>query len=170
MSIAEELNDVIAETRIVDIAEVHATFRRWLGEGYDLDALDIVLAAATVERLDGDPVWLLLLSGPGNTKTETVQPLTGAGALVISTITSEGALLSATSKRETTKDATGGLLRSIGGRGLLVIKDFTSILSVNKDMRAQVLAALREVYDGRWTRNVGTDGGKTLTWQAGSLS
>src|SRR5215218_5865326 len=54
MSIADELNDVIAETRLVDIAEVHATFRRWLGEGYDPDALDIVLAAATVERLDGD--------------------------------------------------------------------------------------------------------------------
>ena len=27
-----------------------------------------------------------------------------------------------------------------------------------------MLAALREVYDGRWERNVGTDGGRTLTW------
>jgi hypothetical protein len=27
-----------------------------------------------------------------------------------------------------------------------------------------VLAALREVYDGRWSRNVGTDGGRTLEW------
>jgi len=27
-----------------------------------------------------------------------------------------------------------------------------------------MLAALREVYDGRWERNVGTDGGQTLTW------
>jgi hypothetical protein len=26
------------------------------------------------------------------------------------------------------------------------------------------LAALREVYDGRWDRSVGVDGGKTLTW------
>jgi hypothetical protein len=27
-----------------------------------------------------------------------------------------------------------------------------------------VLAALREVHDGRWERNLGTDGGRTLTW------
>jgi MarR family len=28
-----------------------------------------------------------------------------------------------------------------------------------------VLAALREIYDGAWTRHVGSDGGKTLTWR-----
>ena len=27
-----------------------------------------------------------------------------------------------------------------------------------------MLAALREVHDGQWERNVGTDGGRTLTW------
>ena len=35
---------------------------------------------------------------------------------------------------------------------------------MNRDTRAEVLAALREVYDGRWSRNVGTDGGRTLDW------
>ena len=35
---------------------------------------------------------------------------------------------------------------------------------MNRDTRASVLAALREVFDGRWERNVGTDGGRTLTW------
>lgn len=142
----------------------HAVFARWLGASYDLMALDAVLAAAAVEQLDGDPVWLLLVSGSGNAKTETVSALAGAGAFVTSTITSEGALLSATSRKETAKDATGGLLRKIGDRGVLVVKDVTSILSMNRDSRAAVLAALREVYDGKWERNVGTDGGRTLTW------
>lgn len=144
--------------------DAHAVFRRWLGDGYDGQALDAVLAAAAVERLDGDPLWLLLLSGSGNAKTETVQALTGAGAVLTSTIASEGALLSATAKRERAKSATGGLLRLVEPRGLLVVKDVTSILSMNRDMRATVLAALREVYDGQWARNVGTDGGQTLTW------
>lgn len=143
---------------------VHEVFSRWLGESYDLTALDAVLAAAAVEQLDGDPVWLLIVSGSGNAKTETVSALAGAGAHVTSTVTSEGALLSATAKRETAKDATGGLLRKVGDRGVLVIKDVTSVLSMNRDTRASVLAALREVYDGRWERNVGTDGGRTLTW------
>ncbi len=107
------------------------------------------------------------MSGSGNAKTETVTALAGAGATVTSTITSEGALLSATSKRERSSNATGGLLRKLGNRGVLVVKDVTSILSMNRDMRAGVLAALREVYDGRWERNVGTDGGHLdVDWAA----
>ncbi len=62
------------------IDQAHRVFARWLGADYDLEALDIVLSAAAVERLDGDPVWLLLVSGSGNAKTETVGALAGAGA------------------------------------------------------------------------------------------
>jgi hypothetical protein len=154
--------------RPMGIHECHAVFRHWLGVGYDTDALDAVLAAAAVEQLDGDPVWLLAISGSGNAKTETVVSLAGIGAHVVSTIASQGALLSATSKRERTDDATGGLLRHIGSRGVVVIKDVTSILSMSGDRRAEVLGALREVYDGAWSRSVGTDGGQTLEW-AGRL-
>lgn len=150
------------------LQDAHAAFRFWLGAEYDLAALDVVLSVAAVEQLGGDPPWLLIVGGSGNAKTETVGSLVGAGATVTSTITSEGALLSATPARDREKGATGGLLRKVGSRGLVVVKDFTSILSMNKDMRASVLAALREVYDGRWERNVGTDGGRTLTW-AGRL-
>lgn len=146
------------------IADVHAVFRKWLGTEYDMDAINAVLATAAAERLDGDPLWLLVISGSGNAKTETVQALAGAGAIVTSTISSDGALLSGTAKKETSKDATGGLLRRLGESGILVIKDVTSILSMDRNTRAAMLAALREIHDGRWERNVGTDGGRTLTW------
>ena len=146
------------------LAEAHSVFRRWLGDEYDVDTLTACLAVAAVERMSGDPLWLLVVSGSGNAKTETVQALSGAGAIAVSTISSEGALLSATSKKERSKEATGGLLRQIGERGLLVVKDVTSILSMQREMRAQVLGALREVYDGNWTRTVGTDGGQSLSW------
>lgn len=147
------------------LADLHATFRRWFGDAYDLGAINAVIATAAAEQLTGDPLWLLLVSGSGAAKTETVQPLAGAGALVTSTITSEGALLSGTPAREKTKDATGGLLRRLGGRGVLVIKDVTSILAMHRDTRASLLAAFREIHDGRWERNLGTDGGRTLTWE-----
>ena len=146
------------------LADVHTVFRKWLGDGYDKDALNAVLAAAAAERLDGDPLWLLLISGSGNAKTETVQPLTGAGAIMTSTISSEGALLSGTSNRERADDATGGLLCKLGNRGVLIIKDVTSILSNSREQRAKVLAALREIYDGKWIRPLGVDGGRTLEW------
>ena len=140
-------------------------FRHWFGDDYDTDALDAMLATAAVEKFDdgSDPVWLLIISGPGAAKTETVQSLDGIGAYVTSTLTSDAALLSATSQRERTEDATGGLLCKIGNRGVLVIKDVTSIMSMNRDLRG-VLSALREIYDGHWYREVGTDGGHTLEW------
>jgi hypothetical protein len=148
----------------VSIDQARVVFRRWLGDEYDMDAIHAVLATAAVERLDGDPLWTLLVSGSGNAKTETVQALSGAGGVVVSTITSDGALLSASPRRERAKDATGGLLRKLGPTGLLVIKDVTSILSMDRNVRSAVLAALREIHDGCWVRNVGTDGGRTLEW------
>ncbi len=154
----------VTNSPTMTLADAHAVFTRWLGDDYDTDALDAVLAAAAVERLDGDPLWLLLISGSGNAKTETVQALDGIGAIVTSTISSSGALLSATPRKERTKAATGGLLRKLEPRGIVVVKDVTSILSMSGEARAEVLGALREVYDGRWSRNVGTDGGQTLDW------
>src|SRR5262249_11309389 len=76
------------------------------------------------------------------------------------------ALLSATKQqgKVKTKTATGGLLRKLGDRGILVIKDVTSILSADRHTRGPVLAAIREIYDSKWERNVGTSGGLTLTW------
>ena len=142
-------------------------FTRWFGDDYDTDALHVLIASAAVERFDdgSDPLWLLVVGGPGVAKTESVQALDDAGAVVTSSIASEGALLSASPRRDRAKDATGGLLRRIGDRGLLVIKDVTSILSMDRNIRAKVLAALREIYDGRWVREVGTDGGHTLQWR-----
>lgn len=161
---ARDEQPVRAHPELDALSAARDVFRRWLGAEYDLGALDAVLATAAVHNLGGDPPWLLVVSGSGNAKTETVGALAGVGAHITSTIASEGALLSAVAKRERTPDATGGLLRKIGGSGVLVIKDFTSILSMSRDIRASVLAALREVHDGRWERNVGTDGGRTLTW------
>jgi hypothetical protein len=145
------------------LAEAHQTFRKWFGAEYDLGTLNAVLAVVAAEKLSGDPPWLLLISGPGNAKTETIQAVSGLNTR--GTISSEGALLSASPRRNRTKTATGGLLRQIGDSGILAIKDFTSIISANREVRMQVLAALREIHDGYWVRNVGSDGGQTLEWR-----
>ena len=143
----------------------HTVFTKWLGEKYDLDVLDAMLAVCAAEKLPGDPAWLLVISGSGNAKTEVLQATSGINARVVSTISSIGALLSASPRKERSKGATGGLLREVGDRGLLAIKDFTSILSTDRNVRAAILAALREIYDGHWVRDVGTDGGRKLVWK-----
>ena len=141
--------------------DAHAVFKKWLGSTYDLSTFDATACAGAAEKLGGDPLWLIVISGSGNAKTETVQSLSGAGAHITSTITSDGALLSATTR---SRGATGGLLHKIGARGLLVIKDLTSILAMDSNVRGSVMAAFREIHDGRWERNVGFAGGRTLTW------
>src|SRR5262245_6169784 len=100
----------------LNLTAVHDVFQRWLGEDYDLATLDAMLAVAAAEQLPGDPAWLLIISGPGNAKTETVQATSAIGATVVSTLTSDAALLSATPKKSRSKNATGGLLRQIGDR------------------------------------------------------
>jgi hypothetical protein len=169
----EKMPDAVTETGTLpsggtaepmSLRDTHDVFRKWLGADYDTDALDAVLATVAAERLDGDPLWLLLISGPGNAKTETVQAAAGVGAIIASTISSDAGLLSGTPRKERAKGATGGLLRKLEPRGVLVIKDVTSILSMDRNTRGTVLAALREIHDGSWYRDLGTDGGIRLQW------
>ena len=56
------------------------------------------------------------------------------------------------------KGATGGLLCERGDRWIIVIKDFTSIISGERKARQEILGALREIHDGKWNRRVGADG------------
>jgi hypothetical protein len=74
-------------------------------------------------------------------------------------------LLSGTPRRQQAAGAKGGLLRQVSNPGLLCLKDFTSTLTMRPENKAEVLSALREIYDGKWTRYIGTDGGKTLHWE-----
>jgi hypothetical protein len=140
-----------------------ATFRRWLHLP-DPAALLAVLGAVAANRLSGDPVWLLLVGSPSSGKSEILQAVGALHDVYPAATLTEAGLLSGTPKRERDKAATGGLLRVIGDYGIILAKDFGSVLSLHHDSRAQVLAALREVYDGAWTRTMGTDGGKTLSW------
>lgn len=151
------------------LRNVEQTYQKWFGESYDLTLIHAACATHAAYYMKGDPLWTMLVGAPGSCKTETINGLEKAGSLVISTITSEGALLSAT--KSTGKDkagsaATGGLLMRMArlNKHFLIIKDVTTILSMNAYTRQQVLAALREVYDGKWSRNVGNEGGRTLEW------
>jgi hypothetical protein len=153
------------------LAEVEAVFARWIRDDDPIPTRAVLAAYVANRKHDGgDPVWLMLVGGSGVGKTERLMPLAVMPDVVLeSSITGPAALLSGTGKKERAKDATGGVLRKLpDGGGVLLLKDFTSIIDMHRDARAEVLAALRELYDGRWDRSVGADGGRTLTW-AGHL-
>ena len=143
---------------------LEGVFKRWLLMP-DTSLLRVVLASWVANRLEGVPVWLMVVGPPSSGKTEVLQALTGlTQTFNVSTLTGEAALLSAVPRQTRSADATGGLLRQVGTRGTLILKDFTTILGMNRDKRSELFDALREIYDGGWKRTVGSEGGRELTW------
>lgn len=148
------------------LQDVEQAFARWLRDADPVPTRAVLATYVANSSRNSDPVWLMLVAGSGLGKTERIIPIAVMDDVVLaSSISGPAALLSGTGKKERARDATGGLLRRLPeGGGVLVLKDFTSVIDMQRDPRAEVLAALRECYDGRWDRNIGAEGGRTLTW------
>jgi hypothetical protein len=146
------------------LASVVQTFERWLHLP-DPGALLAVLGAVAGNYAEGDPIWLLLVGPPACGKTEILQSCSKLPRMFPTGVLTEAALLSGTASRDRGKAARGGLLRQIGASGTILLKDFGSVLSMAREARTPMLAALREIYDGEWTRRLGVEGGRTLTWR-----
>ena len=145
------------------IKETLDVFARWLILK-DVTSVYAMLGAIAANLLPGDPVWLGIIGPPSSAKTEILNSTSGLPYVrQAATLTAAG-LLSGTPAKQRATGAGGGLLYEIGSFGVLVLKDFGSILSMRSDPKAELLAALREIYDGQWIRRLGADGGRVLSW------
>lgn len=138
-------------------------FRGWLHLPDEIPVY-AVLGAVAANLLPGDPVWLGIVAPPSSAKTEILNGLALLPDVYPTATLTPAALLSGTPKKQRSKQARGGLLREIGEFGIILMKDFGSVLSMRAESKAEVLAALREVYDGSWTRHLGTEGGTSYSW------
>jgi hypothetical protein len=146
------------------LADVEAAVRNHLHLP-DPAPLHVVLAAVIANRMEkGEPVWLVILGGSSRGKTELLMPLDGLEGVRVTGALTPASLLSGTPPKDRQEGATGGILRELGEQGLLVVKDFGAILSLPHETRSQVLQGLRDLYDGRYTRDVGSGGGRKLEW------
>jgi hypothetical protein len=139
-------------------------FKKWLLLK-DAWPVYVTLGAIAANHLPGPPVWLGLIAPPSSAKTELLNATLRLPKVELVTTASPAALLSGTPRKQMAKDAKGGLLRKVGSFGILVLKDFTSVLGLHRDNLSEMLDALREIYDGKWVRHLGTDGGRTLKWE-----
>src|SRR5262249_55682638 len=138
------------------IADTVSVFRKWLPPP-NPTPLYATLGALAANILPGDPVWLGLLAPPSSAKTELLLSITGLPHVVQASTLTPAALLSGTPRNQQAATARGGLLREIGAFGILKFKDFTSILSMRQDTKTETLGALREIFDGSWTRRFDSD-------------
>jgi IclR helix-turn-helix domain len=146
------------------LGDVVAVFERWL-ELPDTVPVYATLGAVAANLLPGDPIWFVLVGPPASGKTEVLGALGRLPDVYPVAVLTQSSLLSGVPRKDHGAGAKGGLLREVGDFGIAVLKDLGSLLSMHNDSRAEVLAALREIYDGSWTRYVGTEGGRVLHWQ-----
>jgi hypothetical protein len=124
----------------------------------------LVLATIVANLLPGDPLWLLIIGPPSSGKTEALAALSKLSWCHFVSTLSEAGLLSGSPKR-VGSSATGGLLRQIGERGVMVFSDFGTVLNEHSSTRNRLFALLREVFDGMLVRLLGTDGGRRFFWE-----
>lgn len=135
----------------------------------DRDLVRLTLAVIIGNQLPNRrPIWLMLVAPPSSGKTTTLNALLGlevhtqAGERInpvhsISDMT-ENSFASGMQR----SDAETSLLFKIPNGGVMVFKDFTSILSKRAEAKTIIMGQLREVYDGTYVKRTGT--GKDIAW------
>lgn len=131
----------------------------------DLDALRISLAATAAHyQIQSEPVWLYVIGVPGSGKTScVVECLSVFDKVRMLSDLSVSALISGWSKAG--NHPKYGILREMGESGIFLFKDFTTILTKRREDRDQILGALREIYDGRYSRHFGVSAKSEVLWQ-----
>ena len=146
----------VSET-VPDLAALKRIFGEFLLIADD-DYLAVLTAAVMAHRLGFEPVWPLIVGPPGGTKTEPIRSLYGFDGIY--------PLSSLTPRTFASGLDTGGDDPSLLARlseEIIVFKDLTTLLTIDRDARAEVFSQLREIYDGEFVREWGT--GKRLEWQ-----
>ena len=136
--------------------------QRWLELEDDL-LPTIPLIVAVANRLDGPPVWLMIVA-PASTGKSDVITATSAldGVFHISSITDK-TFASGMNKKEGGKSKS--LLERLNDRNmwLLTLKDFGTIQSLPPLKRNPIFGQLREIYDGQYDAVFGT--GVEVNWK-----
>lgn len=131
-----------------------------------------VCGTVIANTMRGYPIWLMLIGPPESGKTELLKPLLRiSGCRECGDLSGKAGLLSATRAKDRAADATGGLLHDMpkgvdgGYRGALVMLDFArTVLAADPASMRSTLGAIGMLHDQHYQREVGTDGGQTLSF------
>jgi hypothetical protein len=143
--------------------KVKECFGKWLYIEDEL-VLDVVFATVVANRFLGDPVWLFLISAPGGSKSEILRALGTLEEIYMLSSLTENTLISGLKNK-----TDPSLIPKLDGK-ILVIKDFTAILSIHKEARASIIGDLRDAYDGECSKTFGTGERKSYKSKFGLIA
>jgi len=145
---------------VPSLKDIHDTFSAWMAFTDDerrFDPIDIALATIVANRMDGDPVWTFLVAPPSGGKTEIIRSFNDVpDTFPLSSLTPQ--TFASGFER---KGGETSLLPRLDGK-TVTLKDFGTVLTMYHDARAEILAQLREIYDGSFTKEWGN--GKSFKW------
>ncbi len=129
-------------------------YKKWLKID-ETDYIEVILATIASNEIGGDPVWVFVVGAPGASKTEILRSLKSLkNVYMISRLTAQSLI----SGKQTNKYDPS--LLPLLDKKTLIIKDFSSILSIQRESRESIFADLREAYDGYLEKYFGNIGKK----------
>jgi hypothetical protein len=129
----------------------------------DGNMIDVAAATMVANQFDAGPLWLFLNGPPSHAKTEVLDSMKGhPGIESMSAITKHTFISGKNKKTKSGEIKNCSLLFQLNDK-LILIKDFTTILSLHANDRTEIYSQLREIYDGAYKKAFGT--GDVVSWQ-----
>lgn len=118
--------------------------------------LRFLCSAIITNSFSDKGIWIMLIAPSGGGKTAFLSGLSYLETVYeVSLLTPQTFLSGMPGQRDTS------LLPMVNGK-ILIFKDWTSILSLNKDAQSELMSQFREIWDGHLTKAFGN--GKILRW------
>lgn len=146
----------LAELLPIDFATLQQKVDEWMIVP-DRGIIKFLCALYITNLLSRRAVWAIIIGPSGGGKTEFLNGLLDLPNIFeISTLTTNTFLSGMPGRGD------ASLLPQLSGK-IMIFKDWTSVLSLQKDARAEIMAQLREIWDGRMKKVFGN--GKTREWE-----
>lgn len=141
------------------LGKVKEVVHKWLYLEDD-HMIDVMFATHIANQFQTDPSWMIFIAPPSHTKTELLRSFEGhPQAYFLSNLT-PATLVSGINPKKLQEDPS--LLLKLDGK-TLILKDFTTVLSMRSENQQEIISQLREIYDGHYTKVFGN--GKAVDWK-----
>lgn len=131
---------------------VLTVLKKWLHLEHETD-VDVILATAVASLFPGERLWLFVIGPPGSAKSELVRGFRGPSVYTLDNMTDSTLVSGFHGKRD------NSILPALNNK-LLVVKEFTPLLTKSHDKREAIFSQLRAIYDGTYSTAYGSGAGR----------
>lgn len=162
---SENVKPKVVDEGVISIEEVitqvqsHLTFD-------DAAAIHIILGTIAAHEIGEKPPWLFVVAPPSGAKGELISMLRNHPKTYYLSKLTAHTFVSGLDAKDAVRGEDPSLLLKLKDN-ILIMKDFTTILSMHMDAKKEIFASLREIYDGEMSERFGT--GQEIDW-AGHMS